>query len=60
MPELVVELEQRHREAGHFLCRQEGADDRPVDGEENTATPWMRFVLSVGVAVGVVWLVNVV
>ncbi|OYY75520.1 MAG: hypothetical protein B7Y40_00960 [Gammaproteobacteria bacterium 28-57-27] len=34
--------------------------DRAVDGEENTATPWMRFVLSVGVAVGVVWLVNVV
>jgi len=35
-------------------------DDRPVDGEENTATPWMRFALSVGVAVGVVWGVNVI
>ncbi|MDD2893477.1 MAG: cytochrome b/b6 domain-containing protein [Halothiobacillaceae bacterium] len=34
--------------------------ERAVDGEENTATPWMRFVLSVGVAVAVVWLVNVV
>jgi cytochrome b len=38
-------------------CAPEG---RPVDGEDNTATPWMRFALSVGVAVGVVWLLNVV
>lgn len=36
------------------------AEGRVVDGEDNTTTPWMRFVLSVGVAVGVVWLVNVV
>ena len=34
------------------------ADGRPVEGTENTATPWLRFALSVGVAVGVVWGVN--
>jgi len=37
-------------------CAPEG---RVVDGADNTATPWMRFALSVGVAVGMVWLVNV-
>ena len=38
-------------------CAPQG---RVVDGEDNTATPWIRFALSVGVAVGVVWLVNVI
>ena len=36
------------------------AEGRMVEGEDNTATPWMRFALSVGVAVGVVWVVNVI
>lgn len=33
-------------------------EDRPVEGTDNTATPWMRFALSVGMAVGMVWGVN--
>lgn len=34
------------------------APEQHVDGEENTATPWMRFALSAGMAVAVVWGVN--
>ena len=33
-------------------------DNRPVEGTDNTATPWMRLLLSFGVAVGLVWGVN--
>ncbi len=36
------------------------APGQTVEGEENTPTPWLRFVLAAGVGVAVVGLVNVV